>query len=88
MNHTKTSLTFQQKVKVLTKLYEGGCKTEKELQSLELSEMLKIPNISVPELSIIVALQKSVKAHTLYSYLGGEGNEQQKQDEGSSNCLE
>ena len=56
-----TPVTFQHKMKVLTKLYEGGCKTEKELQALELAEMLKIPNITVQELSIIVELQKSVK---------------------------
>lgn len=74
-----TQLTFQQKIKVLTKLYEGGCRTEKELQTLELAQMLKIPNITVPELSIIVDLQKSVKAHTLYSYLGGEANERTEQ---------
>lgn len=71
----------QQKIKVLTKLYEGGCKTEKELQALELAEMLKIPNITVQELSIIVALQKNVKSHTLYSYLGGGTDEQPSQNE-------
>lgn len=71
-----TQLTFQQKIKVLTKLYEGGCRTEKDLQTLELSQMLKIPSITVPELSIIVDLQKSVKTHTLYSYLGGGADEQ------------
>lgn len=76
-----TQLPFQQKVKVLAKLYEGGCKTEKELQALELAEMLKIPNITVQELSIIVALQKNVKSHTLYSYLGGRTDEQPDQDE-------
>ena len=76
-----TQLTFQQKIKVLTKLYEGGCKTEKELQTLELAEMLKIPSITVQELSIIVNLQKSVKTHTLYSYLGGDENEQSDQNE-------
>ena len=76
-----TQLPFQQKVKVLEKLYEGGCKTEKELQALGLAEMLKIPNITVQELSIIVALQKNVKSHTLYSYLGGGTDEQSEQDE-------
>lgn len=74
-----TQLTFQQKIKVLSKLYEGGCKTEKDLQTLELAKMLKIPNITVPELSIIVDLQKSVKAHTLYSYLGGGADERTEQ---------
>ncbi len=71
-----TQLTFQQKIKVLTKLYEGGCRTEKDLQTLELAEMLKIPNITVPELTIITELQKGVKTHTLYSYLGGGADEQ------------
>lgn len=77
---TATQLTFQQKIKVISKLYEGGCKTEKDLQTLELAEMLKIPGITVPELSIIVNLQKCVKAHTLYSYLGGGENEQPDQN--------
>ena len=53
-----TPVTFQHKMKVLTKLYEGGCKTEKELQALELAEMLKIPNITVQELSIIAAKER------------------------------
>jgi hypothetical protein len=66
---------FQQKIKVLAKLYEGGCSSEKDLQTLELTEMLKIPDITVPELGIIVELQRSVKTHTLYSYLGGGADE-------------
>jgi hypothetical protein len=70
---------FQQKVKVLAKLYEGGCASEKDLQTLELTEMLKIPNITVPELAIIVDLQRSVKTHTLYSYLGGGTDERTEQ---------
>ena len=78
---TAEQQSFQQKIKVLTKLYEGGCKTEKELQTLELAEMLKIPNITVQELSIIVSLQKYVKSHTLYSYLGGGTDEQPGQNE-------
>ena len=69
--------SFQQKIKVLSKLFEGGCRTEKELQTLELAEMLNIPNITVSELSIIVKLQRAAKTHTLYSYLGGGTDEQQ-----------
>ena len=75
---TAEQQSFQQKIKVLSKLYEGGCKTEKELQALELAEML---NITVQELSIIVSLQKYVKSHTLYSYLGGGTDEQPGQNE-------
>ena len=76
-----TQFTFPQKIKVMSKLYEGGCKTEKDLQTLELVEMLKIPGITVPELTIITELQKGVKTHTLYSYLGGDENEQSDQNE-------
>lgn len=75
-----TQFTFPQKIKVMSKLYEGGCKTEKDLQTLELVEMLKIPGITVPELTIITELQKGVKTHTLYSYLGGDENEQPDQN--------
>lgn len=75
-----TQFTFPQKIKVMSKLYEGGCKTEKDLQTLELAEMLKIPGITVPELTIITELQKGVKTHTLYSYLGGDENEQPDQN--------
>ena len=73
--------SFQQKIKVLSKLFEGGCRTEKELQTLELAEMLNIPNIPVSELSIIVKLQRAAKTHTLYSYLGGGTDEQQEKSE-------
>lgn len=71
---------LQQKVKVLSKLFESGCKTEKELQALDMVDMLKIPNITVPELTIITELQQRVKSHTLYSYLGGGAVEQQGAD--------
>jgi len=35
--------TLQQKVKVLAKLYDSGCKTEKDLKALSLQNILKIP---------------------------------------------
>lgn len=69
--------SLQQKVKVLQKLYESGCKSEKDLQTLSMEQILKIPNISVPDMTIIMKLQQHTKSHTLFSYLGGDGNEQQ-----------
>lgn len=69
------------KYKVLDKLYDSGCMKEKDLQSLGLSEMLKIPNITVQELSIITELQKSAKANTVFSYLGGGEIERQHKHE-------
>ena len=74
-----TTVTFQQKMKVLTKLYEGGCKTEKELQTLELAEMLKIPNITVQELSIIVELGHLI-LNVPAGALGGGDDEQSTQE--------
>lgn len=69
--------TLQQKVKVLDKLYESGCKTEKELQALSMEAILKIPNITIADMTVIMELQKQTKAGKLFSYLGGGENEQQ-----------
>ena len=63
--------TFQQKTRVLNKLYENGYKTEKELQSLTLEKALSIKGITIPEMAIITELQKQTKAGKLFSYLGG-----------------
>lgn len=75
----KDKLTLQQKVKVLSKLFENGCKTEKELQALNMESILKIPNITIQDMTIIMELQKQVKANRLFSYLGGGDNEQQSE---------
>lgn len=67
---------FQQKTRVLNKLFSSGVKTEKDLQKLTLENILEIKNITIPEMAIITELQKQVKAGTLYSYLaGGESDE-------------
>ena len=39
----KDSFTLQQKVKVLNKLFDAKCRTEKELQALDMESILKIP---------------------------------------------
>ena len=73
------TLTLQQKVKVLIKLYESGCKTEKELQSLSMESILKIPNITIADMTVIMELQKQTKTNRLFSYLGGGADEQQSE---------
>lgn len=71
------AITYQQKSRVLNKLFSFGVKTEKDLQKLALENILAIKNITIPEMAIITELQKQVKAGTLYSYLaGGESDEQ------------
>lgn len=72
----KEAFTLQQKVKVLNKLFEANCKTEKDLQALGIEELLKIPNITIQDMTVITELQKQIKANKLFSYLGGGGNEQ------------
>jgi hypothetical protein len=71
-----TALTLQQKVKVLTKLFESGYKTEKDLKSLNLQSVLQIPDITVPDMTVITEPQEQVAKNRLFSYLGGGADEQ------------
>ena len=73
---TTTALTLQQKGKVLTKLFESGCKTEKDLKALNLQSILQIPDITVPDMTVITELQEQVAKNRLFSYLGGGADEQ------------
>lgn len=68
-------LTLQQKVKVITKLLESGIDTEKKIQKLEMETILKIKGITIPDMSIIIELQKSIKVGRVYSYLCGGKDE-------------
>lgn len=72
----KTVITTQQKFKVLNKLFEAGFKTEKDLQSINFQNVFSIPNLTVQEMSIISELQINTKGNKLYSYLGGNNDEQ------------
>ena len=62
--------------KLLTKLFDAGCNTEKKLQQLDMESILKIPGITIPDMSLIIELQKQTKANKLFSYLGGGADEQ------------
>ncbi len=73
------NMPLAQKVKVLQKLFDFGCKTEKDLQALDMESILRIPNITIQDMTVIMAFQKQVKAHTLFSYLGGGEDEQNEQ---------
>jgi len=72
----KDSFTLQQKVKVLNKLFDAKCRTEKELQALDMESILKIPNITIQDMTVIMELQKVTKSNKLFSYLGGGNDEQ------------
>ena len=70
----KRDSVFSQKIKVLEKLFASGYRTEKELQLISVENMLGIPGITIPDLNIIVEIQKNTKANRLFSYLGGAYN--------------
>ena len=72
----KDKFTYQQKTKLLSKLFDAGCNTEKQLQQLDMESILKIPNISLQDMVVIIELQKAIKANKLFSYLGGGSDEQ------------
>lgn len=44
----KDKANFQQKVKVMNKLFEAGCDTEKKLQQLDMEGILKNPKHYYP----------------------------------------
>ena len=73
----KDKSAFQQKIKLLTKLFDFGCNTEKKLQQLDMESILKIPGITIPDMALIIEFQKETKANKLFSYLGGGADEQQ-----------
>ena len=75
-----TNTALQQKVKVLAKLYDSGCKTEKDLKALSLQSILKIPDISVSDMTVITELQEQIAKNRLFSYLGGADDEQKSEE--------
>ena len=71
----KGTFTLQQKTKLLSKLFDSGINTEKKLQQLDMERILKISGITIPEMNLIIELQKQTKANKLFSYLGGGADE-------------
>ena len=41
-----------------------------------MESILKIPGITIPDMSLIIEIQKQTKANKLFSYLGGGTDEQ------------
>jgi hypothetical protein len=61
-------------IKILTKLFDSGYCTEKEILGITLEKMLVIPNVTVTEIATINELQKAIKANKVISFLGGVEN--------------
>lgn len=59
------------KTRVLAKVYSTGCRDEASFLRLGLPDFLKMPGLTVADIQEICELQRQVKNHTLFSYLGG-----------------
>lgn len=70
--------TFQQKSKTLKLLFDKGITDEKSLLALSTMQILQIAT-NYQEAFIISELQVNSKSNKLYSYLGGNTNEQQSE---------
>lgn len=71
MSNKMREISLQQKVKVLAKLFEAGCKTENNLKTLNLSSVLNIPGMTMADMMIVSDIQQYVAKNQLYSYLSG-----------------
>ena len=65
----ETKNTFQQKMRVIAKLRDSGCRSEKALNELPMETVLTIPGINLQDIGIILELKKQVKSNHLFSYL-------------------
>ena len=59
--------TFQQKTKLMAKLFDSGCNTEKKLQQLDMESILKIPGYHDTGYGTHHRTQKETKANKLFS---------------------
>lgn len=64
----KDKATFQNKVKVLNKLFDSGCDTEKKLQQLDMEAILKILELKDVILEIADDLYNDCKISEYGSY--------------------
>lgn len=62
---------FNQITKVLEKVFKAGFKTEKDILSIQLDDLVKISDISGPEIMIIIELKKAIKNRNLIAFLSG-----------------
>ena len=63
--------SFNQITKVLEKVFKAGFKTEKDILSIQLDDLVKISDISGPEIMIIIELKKAIKNRNLIAFLSG-----------------
>lgn len=73
-----SELTLNQKIMLISRLAEAGIDTEKKLNDLSVENMLKIPNITIPDIHNFLELKQVVKSGKLFSYLNGVNESESK----------
>jgi len=63
--------SFNQITKVLEKVFKAGFKTEKDILGIQLDDLVKISDISGPEIMTIIELKKAIKTRNLIAFLSG-----------------
>ena len=59
---------------VLEKLFKAGFCTEKQILNMQLEDILKIPNCTPNEISIIIEFKKTIKTKKYFAFLIGNEN--------------
>ena len=60
-------------IKVLNKVLDAGFTDEKAIAAMTIDDILNMQGVTVADIGIINALQKSIKANKVISFLGGGG---------------
>ncbi len=68
-------------LKVLSKLFEAGYTTEKQITAMTTMQMLTVPNLSKEEMLHICALQQAIRDGKVITYLGNAEKPPEKQAE-------
>ena len=73
MNYNLSQIT-----KLLEKIFKAGFKTEKEILSIQLEDLQKIPDITGSEIMIILELKKAIKGTRLIAFFSGYKEESEE----------
>lgn len=66
--------TLITKANILEKLFKVGFCTEKQILNMQLEDILKIPNCTPNEISIIIEFKKAIKTKKYFAFLIGNEN--------------
>lgn len=58
-------------VKTLNRVFAAGFISEKEIQTMTVSEMLSIEGVTVQDMALISSLQRAIKEHCILEFLAG-----------------